>query len=88
MAYSYRRASRAMLVTSSTTSVAFLANVFSQLMPIRAFGIYSSIIVVINYILVVTILPPATIWYERYLEGLSTKIFYFVCCPCKKRVKK
>ena len=34
MAYAFRRGVRAMAVTSSTTSVAFLANVFSPLMEI------------------------------------------------------
>jgi predicted RND superfamily exporter protein len=62
MAFAFRRAARAMAVTSSTTSVAFMANVFSPLMPIRGFGIYSGVIVPVNYLLVVMILPPAVIW--------------------------
>ena len=80
MAYSFKRAVRAMIVTSSTTSVAFLANIFCEIMPIRAFGIYSGIIVIVNYILVVLVLPPATISYERDINGLATKVFYFLCC--------
>jgi len=89
MAFAFRRGTRAMAVTSSTTSVAFLANVFSPIMPIRGFGIYSGIIVPVNYLLVVMILPPAVIWYERYIDGCFTtcccKIFF--CCNTKK-VKK
>ena len=75
MAYAFRRAARAMAVTSSTTSVAFMANIFSPIMPIRGFGIYAGIIVPVNYLLVVMVLPPATIWYERHIDGGFTK-----CC--------
>lgn len=75
-----------MAVTSSTTSVAFLANVFSPIMPIRGFGIYSGIIVPVNYLLVVMILPPAVIWYERHIDGCITKCCckIFFCCNTKK----
>jgi predicted RND superfamily exporter protein len=68
MAYAWRRSTKAMAVTSSTTAVAFLANAFSPLMPIRSFGIWSGVIVLINYLLVVTLLPPATIFYEKHIE--------------------
>lgn len=64
MAYSFRRAVRAMAVTSSTTSVAFMANYFSPLMPIKAFGIFAGIIIPVNYLLVVMVFPPATIFFE------------------------
>jgi predicted RND superfamily exporter protein len=76
MSYSWKRAVRAMAVTSSTTSVAFLANSFSPIMPIKAFGIYAAIIIPANYLLVVLIFPPAVIWYEDKIEGK--------CCFSKK----
>ena len=84
LAYSFRRAARAMFVTSSTTSVAFLANVFSPMMNIKAFGIFSGIIVPVNYILVVLIFPPATIIYERSYSrrGCCCSNWYTNCCCC------
>ena len=90
MAFSFRRGTRAMAVTSSTTSVAFMANIFSPLMPIRGFGVYSGIIVPVNYLLVVMILPPAVIWYERYIDGFITKLCckIFFCCNTKKAKKE
>ena len=69
MAYAFRRACRAMAVTSSTTAVAFIANYFSPLMPVQSFGIYAGIIVPVNYVFVVMIFPPATIFYEGCIEG-------------------
>ena len=53
-----------MAVTSSTTSVAFFANITSPMLPIRAFGVFAGVIVPVNYLLVVMVLPPATIIYD------------------------
>jgi predicted RND superfamily exporter protein len=69
MAYAFRRGVRAMTVTSSTTAVAFFANVFSPIMPIRAFGIFSGVLIPVNFFLVVMIMPPAVIYYENKMEG-------------------
>ena len=74
MAYTFRRASRAMSLTSSTTAVAFFANFFSPLMPIKSFGLMSGLIVPLNYLLVVLIMPPTIIIYETYIKPK------FTCC--------
>jgi len=68
MSYTWKRAFRAMMVTSSTTSAAFLANYFSPIMPIKAFGMYAAIIVPVNYLLVIVYFPPAVIIHERYIK--------------------
>ena len=71
-----------MAVTSSTTAVAFFVNITSKLMPIRAFGIFAGVIVLVNYILVVMFFPPTIIFYERYIEGKITRCTQAVCgCP-------
>lgn len=79
MAYSFRRGVRAMTVTSSTTAVAFFANAFSPIMPIRAFGIFTGVLIPINFLLVVMIMPPAVIYYEKNIERQ-----YNACCGCCK----
>lgn len=88
MAYSFRRASRAMAVTSSTTAVAFFANALSPIMPIRAFGIFSGILIPINFLLVITMMPPAVIFYEKTVDKKCTKCFGCcmptLCCKDKK----
>ena len=38
MAYSFKRAVKAIAVTASTTSMAFAANASSSIVPIKAFG--------------------------------------------------
>ena len=78
MAYAFRSSARAMAITSSTTSVAFFANIFSPLLPIKTFGIFSGVIIPVNFILVVMFMPPAAIIYEEYIENA-----YFCCFKCK-----
>ena len=68
MAFAFRRGVRAITVTSSTTAVAFLANFFSPLMPIRSFGIFAGIIVPINFLLIMLFFPPAVVIYEKNFQ--------------------
>lgn len=75
MAYAWKRTVRAAAITSSTTSVAFMANILSPMMPIRSFGIYAAIIILVNYFLVVMIMPPAVIFYEDKLQDIR----FFFC---------
>ena len=82
MAYAFRSSARAMAITSSTTSVAFFANIFSPLLPIKTFGIFSGVIIPINFFLVVMFMPPAVILYEEYIQDA-----YLCCCECKSLKK-
>ncbi|CAI2354502.1 unnamed protein product [Caenorhabditis sp. 36 PRJEB53466] len=50
-----------MFVTSLTTATTFLTNLTSPVIVLRCFGIYAATTVVVNYILVVLILPGAII---------------------------
>lgn len=68
LAYAWRRAQMSILVTASTTSVAFLANMFSELVPTQSFGIYAATVIPINYVLMLIMTPPAQIIYERYFK--------------------
>jgi predicted RND superfamily exporter protein len=65
-----------MFVTSSTTCVCFLANVFSNIMPIKAFGIFAAIIIPVNFILVAWVFPSLLIFKEYYIN------------PCCRRKNK
>lgn len=77
MSYAWKRSVRAITVTSSTTAVAFLANAFSSLMPVKSFGIYAAIIIPSNYLLVIMIFPSAIVFYDRYFDK-----YVFCCCFC------
>jgi protein dispatched 1 len=73
MAYTFRRASRAIAMTSSTTCAAFLANTLSPLMPMKSFGIYAGLIVPINFILVISFFPAAIIILDSNLQYCCSK---------------
>ena len=75
MAYAFRSSARAMAITSSTTSVAFFANIFSPLLPIRSFDIFSGVIIPVNFILVIMFMPSATIIFEEYVENRDFSCF-------------
>lgn len=68
MGVTFRRASRAMLATTSTTSAAFFLTGFSNIMPISSFGIFSSILIPVNFLLVITFYPAILIVYEKYVK--------------------
>jgi len=85
MTFTFRRALRAMAITSSTTAVAFFVNITSGLMPIRAFGVFAGIIVLVNYLLVVTFFPPAIIVYEKYIEERANRFSKKICICSKKK---
>ena len=74
MDYTYKRAASAMLTTSFTTAVAFLATASSPVMPISAFGIFASIAIVLNYVLVMSVFPALVYIWET--TGRRS------CCCC------
>ena len=71
MAYTFRRASKACLATSSTNAFAFLANGFSTLMPISAFGYFAFLIVPVNYGLIVFYFPAYLVIYEDTVKEIE-----------------
>jgi len=87
LAYAFRRAVRAMAITSSTTAVAFFANAFSPLINISAFGIFAGVIVPINYFLVVMIFPPAVVWYEKRIVN-DPNCSHCICWGRRMKSKK
>ena len=77
MAFTYRRASKAMFVTSFTTAAAFLATGFSDVMPISSFGYFATILIVSNYILVITLFPSVLMIWEY---SCAKYCIYERCC--------
>lgn len=84
MNYAYKRAAGAMLTTSFTTSIAFIATASSPVMPISAFGYFAASCVIMNYVLVMTVFPALLmVWHQSGslnacccnlpIPGLTTK---------------
>ena len=51
-----------------------LANLFSKVLAIKAIGVYSSLIVFSNAVIVLLLLPPMIFFNDKYLEPRN---FYF-----------
>ncbi|XP_071080944.1 protein dispatched homolog 1-like [Haliotis cracherodii] len=77
----YRNSALSMLITSLTTMFAFIASAVSPLLATKSFGVFSGILVLINYISVITFFPTVVVVYHRYFEKYS-------CCCCTFRKKK
>mmetsp|Transcript_16022 Transcript_16022/g.1432 ORF Transcript_16022/g.1432 Transcript_16022/m.1432 type:complete len:83 (+) Transcript_16022:552-800(+) len=73
MAFTFRRASKAMLATSSTTGAAFLSTGLSPIMPISSFGFFAGILIPVNFVLVITFFPAVLMVYEKYFRNLFSK---------------
>ena len=68
MAWAFRSASVSMFVTSATTSASFFINAASSIIPIRIFGIFVGLLVVINYLMVLSIYPAVLSIWSYYFE--------------------
>ncbi|XP_077990897.1 protein dispatched-like [Glandiceps talaboti] len=76
----YRRASVTMFVTSLTTAMAFIVSGFSPLLGVKSFGIFSGILVLVNYLTVIVFFPTVVITYHNIWR-------LHVCCCCRPCVK-
>ena len=71
----YRTAALAMFFTSFTTMAAFLIGGISPVLPIGSFGIFTGILIAVNYISVIIYFPAVVIMHHTYFEKR--------CCPCE-----
>ena len=74
----YRKAAGAMLYTSLTTAVAFAVSAASPLLGISTFGVFSALLIFINYISVIVFFPTVIVTYHIYWEN------YRCCCCCPR----
>jgi len=69
MDWVYRRAGKAMFITSFTTMAAFIATATSPLVQIQTFGIFTAFCVWTDYVLVMTWFPACLIIYHDWYEN-------------------
>lgn len=66
MTWTYRRAVRAMTVTSITTAAAFFVTATSPIMPISTLGVWAGLLVLVQFALVITAYPSAVVLWHRF----------------------
>ena len=67
--YTLTRSFKAIIVTSSTTFGAFLANGLSNIVPIAAFGIWAAWVVMADFLLIITVYPCCIVLWEIYFDN-------------------
>ena len=72
----YRKAAGAMLYTSLTTAVAFAVSASSPMLAISTFGLFSALLIIVNYISIIVFFPTVVVSYHVYWEK------YKCCCCC------
>ena len=83
MDHTFRHAGQAMLYTSTTTAIAFFVSATSPLLAINSFGLFSGVLIIVNYLSVITYFPSVVIVYHLYFD----KYQCLCCCP-KNRSQK
>ena len=78
----YRKAAKTTFVTSLTTMVAFLVSAFSPLLPVRTFGLFSGILVGVNYVCDLIYFPTAIMLYTEKIKPWIDKCCSAICLPC------
>lgn len=71
----YKRAAIATFCTSLTTMVAFFSNALSPLLAVQSFGLFSGILVFVNYMSVIIFFPAVLIMYHYYWDTWSWPCF-------------
>ena len=66
--YAYRRAATAVTVTSATTVLGMIAAGLSRIPMIGAFGLFGSLVVLLDYVLVISFFAAALLVTEATLE--------------------
>lgn len=64
MEAAYSRSATAMAITTATTALSFAGNIVSIIPPVREFGTFTSILVVVNYLIVISWFPACVIGME------------------------
>jgi predicted RND superfamily exporter protein len=64
----YRRAAKAMFVTSFTTAVSFFINATNPIMPVATLGLWAGTLVMVLYLFAITAFPCAVVMWHRSLR--------------------
>ena len=80
MSFAYKEAGSAMFFTSFTTACSFASLMFSKITVLQEFGFFSMILVLVNYVMIMTWFPCLLQLYVWWIKGLIKcgifKIFY------------
>lgn len=73
-AWTWRRAASTMFTTTLTTCICLGLTAFSTIPTVRAFGMFGSFLVLVDYLQVITWFPAVVIWHEKHMCCKSAKV--------------
>ncbi|XP_071162133.1 protein dispatched homolog 1-like [Mytilus edulis] len=77
----YRKAAKTTFVTSLTTMAAFLVSAPSPLLPVSSFGLFSGMLVGVNYLFDLICFPVVILVYSEAIKPMFDKcVSFFPCC--------
>lgn len=82
----YRTAAKTTFVTSLTTATAFLVSGLSPLLPVCTFGIFSGILVLVNYLCDLLYFPTVIMVYSEKIKPFWDEYFHMCKSRCTKRM--
>ncbi|XP_050405808.2 protein dispatched homolog 3 [Patella vulgata] len=80
----YRKSTLSMFVTSVTTMAAFASTALTPLLATKSFGIFSAVLIIIDYISVIIFFPTIVIFYHVKIKKCCTNF----CSCCLKNTKE
>lgn len=81
LSHCYRKATMAMFYTSLTTALAFIVSATSPFMAVYTFGVFSGILIVVNYLSVIIFFPCVVVTYTLFWSK-------YKCCCCCNRLER
>lgn len=69
MRWTYHRAVTAMFTTTITTAVAFIVTATSPIMPMSTFGVWAAVLIIVQFLMVITVYPCALVVWQKYFRG-------------------
>ena len=65
LSYTWKRTRKALELTQGTTCNAFFCLAYTPLHAIKSVCMYTSVLIFINYLLILVFIPPLFVWYEK-----------------------
>jgi len=76
MAFTVKRSFQALIITTSTTFFAFAVTYFSETIPLSSYGVFTAILIPVNFCLGMLMFPTMVLYHETHLINR--------CCCFKK----
>eukprot|EP00286_Rhodomonas_abbreviata_P000455 CAMPEP_0181291522 /NCGR_PEP_ID=MMETSP1101-20121128/2012_1 /TAXON_ID=46948 /ORGANISM="Rhodomonas abbreviata, Strain Caron Lab Isolate" /LENGTH=1010 /DNA_ID=CAMNT_0023395919 /DNA_START=391 /DNA_END=3423 /DNA_ORIENTATION=- len=82
MTWVWRKSGKAMAITSATTCMAFLCTCFSPIAGTRSFGIFAALVILWDYVLVMSLFCTAVVIYHNHFEREPMCTIPILKCGC------